>query len=623
MEFTEILRNAGWIYFLLQLTATRFDGASWTISGRRWRPLFIVALGLLLVFQFGVPELFRYLSVEVKSYQDVILSSWLAMAITGLLLLEQVFRNASDSERWSLKYLCFGLGVLFAYDLLMYSEALLFKQLDPQYWQARGFAVALVTPLLAISMARGSSWTKALNISRQVVFHTVSLLGAGLYLIMMAVAGYFIKFMGGNWGSVLQISFLIATGALLLTLLFSGKIRARTRVFLSKHFFNYKYDYREEWLKFTGALSTIEDDVPEGIVRTMSPLVNSPAGLLWASHDGEAYTLLSHWEMPAPGGNHNLDNLAQWMRKSVWVIDVDELARDPELYGDLCLPNWITEIDDAWLIIPLMFGDKLQGMLLLKHSELQHSINWEDRDLLKTAGRQAASHLAQHLASQALLEARQFDAFNRLSAYVIHDLKNILAQQSLMVANAEKHKHKPEFVDDMISTVSHSVNRMTKLMEQMRSGARETKPSMICLQSILEKVVTARCTMEPKPTLSVESGSYTLHTDAERMATVFSHLIQNAQEACDRRDGAVVVRLQKNGANAVVEVMDNGKGMSPGFVQSRLFKPFDSTKGLTGMGIGAFESREFIRSLGGDIQVESTPGSGSRFRAHIPCSPEQ
>ncbi len=623
MEVTEILRNAGWIYFLLQLTATRFDGVIWSINGHRWRSLFAVVLGLLLIFQFGIPELLRYLSIEANSYQEVILTSWVAMAVVGLLLLEQVFRNASDSERWSLKYLCFGLGVLFAYDLLMYSEALLFKQLDPQYWQARGFANALVTPLLAISMARGSSWTMALNISRQVVFHTVSLLGAGVYLIMMALAGYFIKYMGGSWGGVLQISFLIATGALLLALLFSGKIRARTRVFLSKHFFNYKYDYREEWLKFTGALSTIEDDVPEGIIRTMSPLVNSPAGLLWGSHDGEAYTLLSHWEMPAPVGNLDLDKLAHWMRKSTWVIDVDELARDPALYDNLSLPSGVAEIGVAWLIIPLMFGDKLQGILLLKHSELQRSINWEDRDLLKTAGRQAASHLAQYLASQALLEARQFDAFNRLSAYVIHDLKNILAQQSLMVANAEKHKHKPEFVDDMISTVSNSVNRMTKLMEQMRSGTRETTPSLICLQSILEKVVAARSRIEPKPALFVQPGSYTVHTDAERMATVFSHLIQNAQEACDNRGGTVEVRLQKESTNAVIEIIDNGKGMSPEFIQSRLFKPFDSTKGLTGMGIGAFESREFIRSLGGDIQVKSTLGSGSTFRAQIPCSQEE
>ena len=619
MQLLEVLRNASWIYLLLALTAIRFDGNPNTISGKNWRLFFASGLILLLALLFLLP----YLGAGHSVQKDITLASWLGTPILGLLLLEQVFRNANENERWSLKYLCFGLGVLFAYDLLMYSEALLFKQLDWQYWQARGFTNALIAPLLAISMARGSSWKMALDISRQVVFHTVTLLGAGIYLIMMAVVGYFIKFMGGSWGGVLQISFLIATGALLLALLFSGSIRAKTRVFLSKHFFSYKYDYREEWLKFTAALSTIEDNVPEGIIETMAPLVNSPAGLLWGSNDGRNFNLLSHWGMPAPVDNQGIDELALWLKNSVWVIDIDELERDPDIYNNLHLPSWVASISNAWLIIPLMFGDKLQGIVLLKHSELQRSINWEDRDLLKTAGRQAASHLAQYLASEALVEVRQFDAFNRLSAYVIHDLKNILAQQSLMVANAEKHKHNAEFIDDMIATVSNSVTRMTKLMEQMRSGAREAKPRLVCLEKVLREVVANRNATEPKPTLNVAPGEYTVHSDSERMATVFGHLIQNAQEACDKKSGCVEINVVNEADNAVVVIRDNGKGMDVQFVRSRLFKPFDSTKGLTGMGIGAFESREFIRSLGGDIQVESEPGIGSTFCIRIPRAVEQ
>ena len=149
-----------------------------------------------------------------------------------------------------------------------------------------------------------------------------------------------------------------------------------------------------------------------------------------------------------------------------------------------------------------MFNEDLQGILLLEHSPLQKSINWEDRDLLKTAGRQAASHLAQYLANQALVEARQFDAFNRLSAYVVHDLKNILAQQSLLVSNAQKHKHKPEFVDDMITTVGNSVSRMTSLMEQMRSGVRGSEPRELSLSELLQETVRAREAHEPKPRLN-------------------------------------------------------------------------------------------------------------------------
>jgi putative PEP-CTERM system histidine kinase len=434
------------------------------------------------------------------------------------------------------------------------------------------------------------------------------------------VAGYFIKYMGGNWGGVLQISFLIAAGALLVALLFSGKIRSKTRVILSKHFLSYKYDYRDEWLKFTETLAQIGDNVPEGITGTMARLVDSPGGLLWGSRDGVYYRLLCNWQMGEPEGGTEMNKLADWLRQSQWVIDLDELQQVPDLYGDLESPSWLEQIDDAWLIVPLMFNEDLQGILLLKHSPLQQSINWEDRDLLKTAGRQAASYLAQYLANQALIEARQFDAFNRLSAYVIHDLKNILAQQSLLVSNAPKHKHKPEFVEDMITTVGNSVTRMTSLMEQMRSGVRGSEPVELVLSDLLKEVISSREQHDPKPRLTIAAENCIVLLDKDHLQTVFGHLIQNAQEATERT-GQVHVSLREEGGAAIVEIADNGKGMDEDFLRNRLFKPFDSTKGLTGMGIGAFESREFIRSLGGDIKVTSERGAGSLFQIFIPCTP--
>jgi len=618
LKLAELARNAAWIFFLLQLTSLRFDGKTSSLGGRRWLPLFFVGLATTLAALFLLPALSNQLAIKQSTVIDVAFVVWIIIAIFGMALLEQIFRNSVSGERWSVKYLCFGLGGLFAFDFFMYAQALLFSQMDPQLWQARGLASALVGPLIAIGVARNTDWKQQLQLSRQVVFHTVTLLGAGVYLILMAVAGYFIKFMGGNWGAVLQIAFLIAAGALLLALLFSGKIRAKTRVFLSKHFFSYKYDYREEWLKFTETLARIGDNVPEGITGTMARLVNSPAGLLWGSRDGTYYRLLCYWQMPEPASNMEMAKLAAWLRQTQWVIDIDELRRIPDLYGDLDAPGWLTQIDDAWLIIPLMFNEDLQGILLLKHSPLQQSINWEDRDLLKTAGRQAASYLAQFMANQALIEARQFDAFNRLSAYVIHDLKNILAQQSLLVSNAQKHKHKPEFVDDMITTVGNSVGRMTSLMEQMRSGVRGSEPTELRLADLLQEAVSARERHEPKPELTVEMENTIVLSDKERLLTVFGHLIQNAQEATER-GGRVSVKLQKSNGVALVEIADTGKGMDEDFVRLRLFKPFDSTKGLTGMGIGAFESREFIRSLGGDVKVESKPGQGSRFQVFIPC----
>lgn len=618
IQFLEMSRNACWIFFLLQLTSFRADGVEKSLGGFKWTPYFIVALALVLSLLYLGPIVLSQFSIPERINQNLVFITWLAIDTLGLVLLEQVLRNSNGSERWSIKYLGLGLGIIFAYDFTMYAEGLLFSQLDAQLWQARGLVVAVSAPLLTIAIARNSDWKMGLHVSRQVVFHTVTLIGAGFYLIVMAVVGYFIRFMGGTWGGVLQISFFAATGVLLIALLFSGKIRSQTRVFLSKHFFNYKYDYREEWLKFTDLLSGIGENVPDGITRTMASLVSSPAGLLYGRDNSGKFYLLSHWEMPLPSGDSGIQELSEWLQKSGWVIDIDEYEANPDIYSDLELPPWIYDIPLAWLIVPLTFGEKLQGILILNRSELQHSINWEDRDLLKTAGRQVASHLAQFIGSQELVEARQFDAFNRLSAYVVHDLKNILAQQSLLFSNAQKHKNNPEFVEDMITTVGNSVNRMTKLMDQMRSGVRGSVPTAINLQEVLQEVVDSRQNRGPKPTMETSAIDVIVHSDKDRLATVFGHLIQNAQDATGKT-GQVAVELSVSNGSATVEIQDDGKGMDADFLKNRLFTAFDSTKGLTGMGIGAFESREFIRSLGGDIRVESTPGQGSLFRVMIPC----
>jgi putative PEP-CTERM system histidine kinase len=302
------------------------------------------------------------------------------------------------------------------------------------------------------------------------------------------------------------------------------------------------------------------------------------------------------------------------------VVDLDEYHQTPNLYEALELPEWVERLPDAWLVVPLQFREALIGLLLLGHSEVQKSLNWEDRDLLKMAGKQAAVHLAQHQSDQALMQARQFEAFNRLSAYIAHDLKNILAQQSLIVANADRHKHNPAFVDDVIETVRNSVERMTRLMTQMRQGTRGGQAELVPLDRLLQRVVEGRAGYRPVPALELPAQPLCVEADPEQLATVFGHLVQNAQEAT-ADDGRVSVRLSADDGQAIIAVEDTGTGMDAQFIAERLFKPFDSTKGLTGMGIGMFESREYIRALGGEIEVRSTPGEGSLFRIRLPLRP--
>lgn len=614
----ELLRTAAWCLFLLKLVEI---GRDQKLVGSAY--IFGAAILIVIVF-FGLPAASGAFGLGAHIIRESRYIVMMALAVLGLLLVEQVYRNAEPDQRWTLRYLCFGIGATMAYDFYMYADALLLKRVDLQIWQARGLVNAMAVPMIAISVARNPSWDLRIHVSRHVVFHSFTLMGTGVYLILMAISGYFIRIYGGAWGGVVQIFFLCLTGALLLALLFSDRIRAQIRVFLSKHFFSYKYDYRQEWSRFTDALSSSETTVPERIISALGQLVHSNSGVLWLkSESGFELLESSNMRLDSKGPDRPFESLAQFLQKRFWVIDIPEYLANPGMYEELSLPEFITGRDDAWLIIPLFFGEDLMGLVLLGKSNVVHTMNWEDHDLLKVAGRQAASELAQYKFNRELLQARQFEAFNRLSAYVVHDLKNILAQQSLIVSNAEKHKHNPAFVDDMVATVKNSVARMTRLMEQMRSGMRGEPARHIDVGALLEDIVQRQSAREPRPTLCQNTPGVIVPADREQLGTVFGHIIQNAQDASGKK-GQVEVSLDREGESvAVVSVRDNGIGMDDEFVRQRLFKPFDSTKGLTGMGVGAFESREYVRSLGGDIEVNSTPGAGSLFRIVLPCQTQQ
>jgi putative PEP-CTERM system histidine kinase len=267
--------------------------------------------------------------------------------------------------------------------------------------------------------------------------------------------------------------------------------------------------------------------------------------------------------------------------------------------------------------------EQLSGFVVLAHSEfapVTRHFNWEDCDLLKTAGRQAASHLAQLEAAQALSEARQFETFNRLSAYVVHDLKNLVAQLSLVVSNSAKHKHNPLFMDDVIRTVDNSVARMNRLLAQLRCDvAITTQTSCVDLAQLLNEIVLGDRSGRPPPALEIQKKRIFVNANRDRLTAVIGHVIQNARDATPL-NGHITVRMRAEEKFALVEVEDTGCGMDETFIRESLFRPFKTTKGSSGMGIGAYETREFVRSLGGDVDVVSRPGQGSIFRLHLPSS---
>ncbi|WP_439135928.1 XrtA/PEP-CTERM system histidine kinase PrsK [Pseudomaricurvus sp.] len=631
----EWLRYATWAYFLAGLilndtsehTATADDKihASGLLQSRTlfWMGtatyLAVISPYLLqLLPPTFTPDLI--LTGQAKTLHT---STLILLTILGLGVIEQIIRSSSPEQRWVIKFLCLGIGAMFAYDFYMYSEALLFKEINPQLWAARGVINALTVPLIAVSAARHTNLNLGIHVSRHVVFQSATVMGAGIYLLAMSAMGYYVRYIGGTWGNLLQILFLFGSGLLLAVMLFSNKLRMTLKVLLNKHFYSYKYDYRQQWLDFTHQLANTSGEVPDRSCQAIGGLLNCSGALLWSKNLNQKYQLMSHWNMPAPdiGSDQlqtDLDSINRFLEKTLWVIDFDEFLREPERYESLNIPEWLIGIPKVWLIVPLILQNQVLGFVLLKKSDISTPVNWEDRDLLKMAGQQAAIHLAQYRSEMALIEARQFEAYNRLSTYVMHDLKNILAQQSLIVSNAEKHRHKQAFVDDVLSTVANSVDRMERLLGQMKRGERNDSSRPVELRSLMEEVSKEHAIRKPVPQLQETSEPGVALADREQLKNVLGHLVQNAQEATPD-DGQIHLTLSTTDQSLLITVSDTGQGMDPDFIRDRLFKPFDSTKGLMGMGIGAYESRQYILSIGGDIRAYSEVGKGSEFKITLPA----
>jgi putative PEP-CTERM system histidine kinase len=623
-QLLELLRDLAWLIFLLHMLIGKASGKEMVYT-----TLTIVRHGIY-VFTAVMMLLALYLNlsgsgVSLTVVLDFQLAGHLLLAVIGLVLIEQILRNTPSDLLRTIKYLGFGIGGMFAYDFYLYSDALLFQRIDPALWEARGFINATVVPVIGIALVRNPQWSLAIFISRRMVFHTSALIGSGIYLLAMGAGGYYVRDYGGTWGIVAQTIFLFGAALLLLILLFSGPLRARLRVYINKHFFHYKYDYREEWLRFIRTLSSSHQDIPlpERVIRAIAQMIDCPGGVLWVRRDNGRFEPEAQWhmELATPISEPSGSSLIRFLEIQKWVINLDEYQRDPGLYkslGDLEMPEWLNAIPDAWLISPLILHDSLLGFVVLARSSASHKhFNWEDSDLLKTSGSQAASYLAQHAISQALAEARQFEAFNRLSTYAVHDLKNLISQLSLVVSNAVRHRNNPLFMENVISTVENSVSKMNSLLARLRNGVQSDSKRMVNLAKLLEEVVRDARATKPVPVLECRVWDLTVAADRDRLASVMGHVIRNAQEATPE-EGRIIVRLQKVNGHAVVEVEDTGCGMDESFIRARLFRPFQTTKGKSGMGIGVHEAREFVRSLGGDIQVESRPGKGTIFRIQLP-----
>jgi len=555
---------------------------------------------------------------------------WLAypvlvlMALIGFLAVEQVYRNAQEEAQRHLKLLCLAAGGIFACDLFLYSHASLLGAPQPLFWAVRGFANAAVLPLIVLGVKKQAGWERELFVSRHVMFYTASLLGVGVYLLVMGVVAYVIRASGYVWSFPLDLAFLTAAVGVLVGMLFSANIRARFKALLIKHFYRTKYDYREEWLRLTQSLSRIGDLQESATLglQGMARIIGSQQGYLWLDRDGQRYEWLVSLGSDRPATMYfERDNpLVSFLSSTGWVIDSEEYAYEPDRYATAFGHPDEGLLPKSSLVVPLERQGYLQGFVVLAKPPGLRSLNFEDHDILKTIGRQVAAVLGQALVQEKLAETRQFEALSRLSAFLMHDLKNIVAQQELVVANAQRFKHRPDFIDDAFATIRGGTERIKKVLEQLTNASRTNPgPGRVDVSKVLMEVRSQCADRQPIPEIETQAPAAWVRMNHDELASVLLHLVRNAQDATPP-DGRVRIALARSEREIVVTVADTGCGMDAVFIRDRLFRPFESTKGPAGMGIGAFQARHIVRLAGGELDVSSDPGSGTTFSVRLPAT---
>ncbi|MDQ4419526.1 PEP-CTERM system histidine kinase PrsK [Sphingobium sp. DEHP117] len=618
----ESLRNCGWLVCLFVLPARLGGGVSRQARGAR--PLYLM-LALLLVAQTGLDVLASIGAAEGVVFAGASESAVLLRllwAIGALLLIQRIYIACSAHVRGVIGPIAAALAAMWGYDLILYGAA--FAQAEglmAQLFALRGINMAALAPVMALAGRTGRTAvvapSRALALrGLGVVLGTVlSLLILGLLLALDTLGSPLVK------AAASAVLFVSVAGGLLFVP--ATRLHRVAKVLASKHLFRHRYDYREQWMAFAdtlgrGAQSHCEAAIHSRVIRAMADITQSSCGALLLAEEGDAACVwAADWNWKAPHGDRAdfAEPLMQRMQSRGWITDLP-VAR---AQGD-ALPGWLVEDQAGWALVPLVHFDQLVGVMLLGHPPLRRALDWEDFDMLRAAARQVASYLAEARGQAALAEARRFEEFNQRFAFILHDIKNLVSQIALTARNAERHADNPEFRADMILTLKDCAGRMNTLLARLGQHGSPDEPlhvEPLALGEVLKAIAARQGAAHP---VLIE-GNRNLLVNADRMKLeqVLAHLVQNAIEASDA-SSPVVLRVEKgDGGQAVLHVIDHGCGMTADFMRGELFRPFTSTK-QGGFGIGAYEARELVRAMGGQLSVASEPGRGTCVSVHLPMA---
>ncbi|MBU0864602.1 MAG: PEP-CTERM system histidine kinase PrsK [Alphaproteobacteria bacterium] len=607
----------------------------WTAAAPMTRPqrliLRLLATICVVTLVFGAAAHWRAGAEAGAWITPALIVPAMIVAVGGLLIVDSGVRHASAGLRMPVMAVAGSFAMLWAYELnVQLIGALTGKRASTLITLLPALVLITLPTYVVAAMDIGR---ERMRLSRTAAMRTLILIGAAAYLVVIGLTGAIARLVGGDYAVFAQgASLVVALGAGGL-LIVSPRARAWLSVMISKHFFEHRYDYRTEWMRFTATLGQGakgdggEDDrnLYRRVAKALAELTGSPGALLMLPTAAGGFGVAEQWHWPVDVASDDATlplRSAFMLQETRHIVDLDAQRRgsasEDLASDDLAMPDWLLSDPRAWVVVPILHFQRMIAVVVLHRPPVSRSLDWEDLDVLRIAGQQAASYLAESQSQEALSEARRFDEFNRRFAFIMHDIKNLASQIGLLARNAERHADKPEFRADMVETLKISAGRLSDLLVRLSPRARgaAADAARVFIEPILNDIAA-----EARPRRTLFVGCQTglaAWGDAASVRQVVQHLVANAIDASTDDTPVQVIAVTEHG-RVRIDVIDQGSGMTRSFVREELFKPFVSTKD-NGFGLGAFEALQIAQAMGGAIDVDSEPGKGSNFTLWLPLA---
>ena len=558
------------------------------------------------------------------SYGQLYLSSLFTLMAVFFMVwrLEVFWRALNPKERRQYTYLVIGLFLVCGCLFWLTSYRLLFRrQVVDHYWLACSL-VFIAWLFILYGVARHRLLNRKLFVSRKVVYSAAAPVVFAGYLILLGFASLVMRAFGWSLHHVFQWLLVLVGLLIVVVLLFSEKVRSAVRYFVSTHFYVNKYEYRDEWLAFTNLLksSLTEADVAEALRRILSESLYTRRIMIWLGDAYSGFRLIDRDKNnPADAVVTAGDPLVLYLQQEPYFyldmpVEKEAWRYVSSVKRDFFLKNGLV------LVVPITVGGQYVGLIGLGPEYTGGRYGPDDFDLLAALGSQAALAVLAARAAEKRAQTREMSAWNTLAAFVLHDIKNAAAILNLIRENAPAHIHKPEFQQDLLASIDDALKRMKKVQGRLNVLKGSTMPAVETVE--IGRFVKECCQKLDRklPELSVKvqcNQDVSIQTDPEIVTQILENLLLNAHEAVGTETLIHITVANADYGNVRLEINDNGPGIPAELLPDRLFEPFTTCK-PNGSGIGLWQARRLVESLGGTIGAENLAAGGAKFVVQLP-----